>query len=309
MLRRCLDVAAQYAKWLAAIAILVPSLLAIETVALDRPQVTARIWAGGNTFLLRPGYDTAQTPAQIDAGLIQDLVADDSFVDPVLLQSQGGLGVDPVTMSEARARFRENLRVVAEGHHLVVVAYRSNRAAEGIRLLTHLLTAVGETVPAIEFQTASRPGSGTIAGLRAAQEASSRSFRAMLKTRPLGARAPAPSVDRPPSPQTLRLQAEAASEQYRRKVAYGVQADPAALAALQPAAFQVLDKPAIGPSPHSRAISVFLAGLGGVMTIELLLVYLVTVIDSRIRTGLDAERRTGIRWVGSTGGAPVMRAP
>jgi hypothetical protein len=301
VLRRYLDILAQYARVIVVAAAVVPTLLVAANLVLDRTQlVTARIWIPGPVFVLDARVNGQRgTPADGQARLMQDLVGTDSFVDEVL----AGAGVVPAGDATSRAaqrtRFRSNLQIVSQGDQLLSVSYRSRRAIDGINLLDSLIKAYGASTVELQLQNALRRSPVSAVDLRAARAAVDQYFSAK-NFRLVSGR----STVTAGSPEALLVEVGAAADQYRRQLANGLPlaSGSSDVSSLQAAAFTLVDPPAVEhTSTVHRAVTLFAEGLAAVVGGALLLAYILAATGARIRTGADAEHAIGIRFLGTAG--------
>lgn len=289
MLRRYLDILAHYSRAILVAALLLPLLLAGGNLAVDRAElVTARVWIPEPAFLLdaRMNGRTA-SGAVLQARLMQELVSTDAFADEVL--SGAGVGAS----REQRTRFRNRLQILAEGDQLLFLSYRSERAVEGVKLLNSLMTAYGTSTVLIQLRNAQRRSPVSAVDLRAARAAVDRYF------------APADGVGRsggttanarqaPRSPQAALTITGSTADQYRRGLSgfLPLAAGNQDLAALEPAAYQLIDPPAVQHRSPTRFAALFAQALAGVLAGALFLAY---VLAASGRTASRPPRRQPTR--------------
>jgi hypothetical protein len=287
MPRRYLDVCLQYRRILVLAAVLVPSLLLAGGFGLDHSKlVTARLWAQPPTYMLDSsmygGYNGVppQTEAGLMANLLRELVSMNSFADSDL---------------------RKNLVVTTEGSHLLVLTYRTDQPDHGVLILNRLISAFAESAPIIHFQA---QAAGASAGTRLSAARNAVAFdvpKIGTRARVVDPAAPPPRLE---SPADLRAVSEVETIQYRRRIAAlaGTQQSDASgvtMPYLKQAIIQVIDAPATQANAIGAIVKLFALGFVATAALEFLFVYLIGLHDPRLRSGVDVQNRTGIRYLGS----------
>jgi hypothetical protein len=272
MLRRYLGILAWRSRAILVAAILIPSLLVAGSLTFDRAEpVTARLWIPQPVFLLDARMNgRSASPAALQARLMQELVATDTFADEVLFAAW--VGVRGAVSNEERTRFRSRVQIVAQGDQLLTVSYRSEQAAEGVNVLTSLITVYGTSTVLIQLRNAQRRSPAAAVDLRAARAVVDRYFSGQHAAR-RSARTAGPA---PGSSQALLTTVGATADQYRRGLSgfLPLAAGGEDLSTLRPAAFQQLDPPAVQPRSALRLAALVFEGLAGVVAVALLLAYI-----------------------------------
>jgi hypothetical protein len=312
MLRRYLDVCRQWRAYFVLAALLVPMLAVGSRALLDRSaQVTARLWVEPPTFMLDPSVygGFVGTPPQTEASLmvsqVHQWLGTDAFVDRVLLGAQPGLsGASEAERSALRHELRNSFRLTIERGRFLVLEYRTDQPERGVAVLTSLIKEIGKTAPMVHFESTAGEG---VAGaeLRAARSAVGQAFLKLAHEGSLDAK---PGLAAPMSTRlnALLRAAESKRIQYRReldRLTGPGRADPGSSDApqLQQAVFQVIDPPMAKAAATDSAVTLFVVALAGTAAAEFMIVYLIGLLDPRVRSGEDVERRTGIPYLGSTG--------
>jgi uncharacterized protein involved in exopolysaccharide biosynthesis len=316
VLHRSLDVLFEFlGKFLLAL-VLIPAIVGASVFVLDRSQaVTARVWTERPFFMVDID-PLAQAPlvkpSVIEAALMTELVSTDSFLSKVLASAQPSFSTERVADQVAAVRdLRSRLTIVSEGDHVLTLTYRAPHPSQGVVLLGALIRSFEDTVTQLEFRQESLQGGATIAQIAAARTALEESYAAVQAYRATLTDIRPEALAQNPSFQTLAQEANTRLNQYLALLAVQQQSDLAktAIPQLQSAVFQIVDPPAVTPTPFSLkapAVRLFQLALALTAATELFVIYLMARRDPRVRTGREVEKRVAIRYLGST---PTLERP
>lgn len=310
MVHRALDVVFQHLIKLAAGLIMVPLLMGGIGYALDRaPTVGVRLWAQHPVY--RPSFapdhfTSYQWPSFIEASLLTELLATDTFVDRLLSTT------DPQSLHWSQERrdsvvadLRQNIAATPEGEHLFLITYRTTQIDRGRAILDNLLVAFSAEMEAIDTETVAVAESALKNQYNSAKQALETAIKQAETYRVQHANANAD-----PNYKTLVASAEKFQAEYltlQAQIAQ-VQQSKSAVGILKASFFTLIDPPTLLPQPiitkRSPALRLAVGGLAGVLAVEALIVYVIARRDPGIRSIEDVRRRLGIRPLGT---APPVR--
>lgn len=312
MIHRALDVVFQYLFRLIAGLLVIPVLVGGVAFAVDRSQVVAaRVWADRPVFTPKFATDrfaSYRTPAQIEASLMQELVGTDAFVSNVLSKTEPQYGTwSREHRAQAAVDFRKRVSIEPEAEHLFVISYKTERPEYGITVLKAVLDAFSVTVQDLEAGQVTTAQNALQTQLEIARKdmntavAQAESYKASYR---LDDRASAAD----PNYATLLAQARTKTDRYLTLLALvdEAQASHLAVVTIQASIFHVVDPPAVAPPRIGRstpAVRYALTALGGIASLEALLVYVVARRDPTVRSIEDVRRQVGLRPLGT---APVV---
>src|SRR5256885_12361650 len=141
MLHRALDVIFQYVIRLIAAIVVVPLAVGALGFAVDHSVVVeARVWADKPLFtptFATDRFDSFNSPAEIEAGMVQELVNTSGFASEVLTQVDRDY---PYWSADhqisAEGDLQHNLAVSADGTHPFTITYPTTNPNPGRTLLT-----------------------------------------------------------------------------------------------------------------------------------------------------------------------------
>jgi hypothetical protein len=306
MPQRYLDVFMERALAFTALLLVVP-LAAVGTyMALDRTQtVSARIWAQVPTFLgdtgLQAAANASASPAATETALLQELLQTDSFLDPVVKVAPVG----SATVTTSRDTVRTHLLISPDGPNVVVFSYTTNDPAGGVKFLKQLMRSFIPVLQGLELNDAVIAGRTLDQQVQAAgadMTKAAASLQSYVSSVQYG---DARSLQTDPTYTTLSANSRAATSHYLNLVAAMQQAQllTSSIPTLETARFQVLDPPAVAAKPLKfTGTDLRVGGIAalGTAALEALLIHLMLARDPRVRSGVDAARRLGLRYLGST---------
>jgi hypothetical protein len=309
LFHRSLDVLFQHLRALVAALLLIPLIAAGLATALDRSHVaSAKIWADRPAYTPKFSTDrfaSYETPAQVEAGLMQEMVDTDSFVDGVLQK------IEPQYASwslehrrQAAADLRSGFSVDSQAEHLFVISYRSSRAEQGVVVLKAVIDAFTAAVQDLEAGHVAIAQNVLQGQLDAARQdmntavSQAESYRASH-----GLGVDAGHTD--PVYAQLQGQARTKSDQYLAVLAQvdEAQASHTAVTTIQASIFHVVDAPAAAPAGITRsspAVKYSVTTFAGIALAEALLVYVLARRDPSVRSLEEVRREVGLRPLGST---------
>lgn len=309
MIHRSLDVAFQHLGWLLVGLLLVPIGAAAASTALDRSQVvSAKIWADKPTYTPKftsDRFDSFQTPAQVEASLLQEMVATDSFDSSVLSKTDPGYaGWSQSHQQQAASDLRTSFSIDSQGEHLFVISYRTARVDRGIVVLKAIIDVFSAAVQELEsgqVGTAQAVLQGQLDSAKQAMNSAVAAAQAYKSGH--GLSESAAQLD--PAYAQLQGQARTKTELYLSVLAQvdDAQASRNAVGKIQASVFHVVDPPALTPqklSTSTPAVKYTLAAFAGVAVLEALLVYVLARRDPNLRSLEDVRREVGLRPLGST---------
>jgi hypothetical protein len=304
VVERWLDAAWQWRRRLAVALLLGPLLLVVAGLAINRTQaVGARIWVNTSVALLdlAPDGTVSVTPAEAAAGLLREVVATDSLLDPIIAGAEPGFRTAGTQQQSVfRHELRSSLQSTTDGDHVVVVTIRTDRSATGQALLSRLITEFEGLTVATLLTKASTATPGQEADFLAAQTAVQRAFADLRIPSDFSALEAIRGylADRMRQEQAT---ARVSAYQHQLDVAGRTPAGDAGMLPLRTGLFAVTDPPVVLPEGTvSRAARLFLLGLLVVAGAQFGLLCLIAFFDQRVRSGSDILAKTGLRYLGST---------
>jgi hypothetical protein len=307
MLYRALDVIFQHLFRLIAVLVLVPLLAGGIGLALDHAAtVEARIWADKPIFT--PAFATDRfasndSPADIEAGILRELIGTSQFTTEVLTAVDSrypDLSTDEQSRQETD--LQTHVTVTTEGTHLFTLDYRTPNTARGRDVVNAMINAFGRQVQALDTSQVSV----TQTALQGRVDQAQRDMNdAVQQAQMYFAQHQSQSVQNDPNYQTLIAQAQSRTDSY---LAAQAQLDLAkgsqtAVFTLQSSFFHVVDQPFVVPlkiDQHLPAVKYLLFALVGILSAEVLLVYVIARRDPHIRAVQDVRRVGRFRPLGTT---------
>jgi hypothetical protein len=312
MLYRALDVIFQHLFRLIALLLLVPLVAGGVGLVLDHSAtVEARIWADKPIFtpaFATDRFDSSDSPADIEAGILRELVGTSQFATEVLTAvdfQYPNLSTDQ--QDSAEADLQTNVTVTTQGTHLFVLDYKTPNTARGRKVVNAIIAAFGRQVQALDTNQVSV----TQTALQGQVDATYRDMTTAVQQAQTYL-AKHRAVDNDPTYQTLIAQAQSKTDSYLAAQAQldKVKGSQTAVFTLQSSFFHIVDQPYVVPlkiDQHLPAVKYLLFSLVGVLGAETVLVYVVARRDPRIRAVQDIRRVGKFRPLGSTPG--VIEAP
>lgn len=305
MVHRSLDVIFQYFFRLGAGVLLVPLALGAIGFGLDStPTVGIRLWA--NRQLFAPSIVADHTanffwPSTAESMLLLELLETDSFANRVLVTLDPDSANWPAQRRDNLiADLRQNVDANAEGAHLFVVTYRTRLVERGKILLTKLVEAFGAEIEAIDAGTVSAAEQAVQTQFTTAKQAMENAIKQAETYR-----SQHPKTDTDPVYQSMVTQAQSLTDRYLDLQAQigRIQQSQSAVATLRSSYFRIVDPAAVFQqqiiSKKSMMLKLGLGGLGSMLALEGMIVYVVAKRDPRIRSVEDVRRRFGLRPLGS----------
>ena len=307
MLHRALDVVFQHMFRLIAVVVVVPLGVGIVGLVLDHSStVEVRIWADRPLYsptFATDRFNSADTPADIESGLLRELIGTTSFSTKVLTAA------DPLYSSmsadqqeRALANLQQDVVVSTEGVHLFTVSYKTLDTNRGRALVQAVITAFGnevQTIDSNQLATVQRSLQSQADSALADMNDAVKQVQTYQVQHGSGLN--------DPEYQTLVAQAKSKTGRY---LAIKGQLDDVRgtqSAVPQPSAiFHVVDQPYVVPFKLERrapAVKYAAFGLIGVLSAEALLVYMLARRDPGIRSVQDVRLAGGFKPLGS---APVL---
>jgi hypothetical protein len=312
LIHRSLDVVFQYLRWLVVGLLLIPLSVGATSIALDRSQVvSAKIWADKPSFTLKftnSRFDSFQTPAQVEASLMQEMVATDSFTRTVLSKTEPQYGSwSRAHQEQAATDFRKSISIDSQGDHLFVVSYRTADAAHGVTVLRAVIDAFTAAVRELESGQVATAQNVLKGQLEAAHQDMNNAV-AQLQTYKSAHGLGENAAQSDPAVAQLQGQAKTKTDQYLSVLAQvdEAEASQGAVASIQASIFHVVDQPAVTPQrlgPATPGVRYALSALAAVLIAEALLVYVLARRDPSVRSPEDVRRELGLKPLGS---APVV---
>jgi hypothetical protein len=309
LIHRSLDVAFQYLRWLVVGLLLIPLAVGATSAALDRSQVvSAKIWADKPTYTPKftsDRFDSFQTPAQVEATLLQEMIATDGFDAEVLAKTEPQYGSwSRAHQLQAATDLRNGFSIESQGEHLFVISYRSTRADHGVTVLRAIIAVFSTAVQQLEASqvvTAQTVLQGQLDSARQAMN----SAVAEAQAYKVGHGLSETGAQSDPAYAQLQGQARTKSDQYLAVLAQvdDAQASRSAVASIQASVFHVVDPPALSPqriSTSTPAVRYSLAALAAVAVVELLGIYFLARRDPNVRSLEDVRREVGLKPLGTT---------
>lgn len=308
MIYRTLDVVFQYLKPLVAVCLVVPLAVGGMTFALKHSEIiSARLWADRPVFtpdFASDRFTSYDTPADIEATLMQEVITTDTFGDMVLAKVEAQYeSWPPAQQEQALADLRGRVTVTTSGSHLFLVNYTTRRPDYGIRVVAAIIDSFSTTVQELEASAVGVAENTLQMQLDAARDAMNKAIadaQNYQASRHLSDQA----AQDDPNYGTLLAQARLATDRYLSLLARVDQAEASRMAVvnLQASLFHVVDPPMALPQKLSRStpgVSEGLAAIGAIAGIEALLVYVVARRDPTVRSGEDVRRAVGLKPLGS----------
>ena len=308
MLHRALDVIFQHVLRLIAAVVAVPLAAGGLGFALDHSvTVEARVWADRPLFtptFATDRFDSSDSPADIEAGILRELVGTSGFSVEVLTRVDAGY---PYWSAEhqlnAEDDLQRNVTVVTEGSHLFTVSYRTPDPNRGRNVVNAVIAAFGREVQAIDTNQVSVTQSALQAQVASAQQEMNDAVRQAQNYV-----ASHKSVANDPDYQALIGQAQSKTDHYLALQAQidEIKGSQTAVSVLQASFFHVVDQPFVVPfklDQHAPAVKYGLYALVAVAAAEALFVYVIARRDPRIRSVQDVRRAGRFKPLGS---APVL---
>jgi uncharacterized protein involved in exopolysaccharide biosynthesis len=302
----------QHLLVLVAALVLIPLVAAGVATALDRSHVaSAKIWADRPAYTPKFSTDrfaSYETPAQVEAGLMKEMVDTDSFVDAVLKKTEPQYASWSLEhRRQAAVDLRSGFSVDSEAEHLFVISFRSARAEYGVVVLKALIDAFTAAVQDLEsghVATAQNVLQGQLNGARQDMNTAVGQAESYRATHGLGV--DAAHID--PVYAQLQGQARTKTDRYLAVLAQvdEAQASRTAVTSIQASIFHVVDPPAAAPQGITRsspAVRYSLTAGAGIALLEALLVYVLARRDPSVRSLEEVRREVGLRPLGST---PVL---
>jgi hypothetical protein len=306
MLYRALDVIFQHLFRLIAVLVLVPLVAGGVGLALDHAAtVEARIWADKPIFT--PAFATDRfasndSPADIESGILRELIGTSQFTTEVLTAVDSeypDLSTDEQGRQETD--LQTNVLVTTEGTHLFALDYRTPYTARGRQVVIAIISAFGRQVQALDTSQVSV----TQTALQGQVDQAQRDMNDAVQQAQTYFAQHHSSVENDPTYQTLIAQAQSKTDSYlsaqaRLDEARGAQT---AVSTLQSSFFHVVDQPFVVPlkiDQHLPAVKYLLFALVGVLSAEVLLVYVIARRDPHIRAVQDVRRVGRFRPLGTT---------
>jgi len=304
MLHRALDVVFQHMLRLVAALLMAPLGVGAIGLALDHSlTVQARVWADKPIFtpiFATDRFTSSDPPAEIEAGILRELLATSVFADAVLTRVESGYaGASPAQRSSAAGDLQHNASVATEGTHLFTVSYRTTDSDRGRSVVNAIIAAFGAEVQAIDANQVSVSQAAVKSQLDAAQLDMNDAVRQAQTYQAQHA-----SVFNDPTYQTLLGQAQSKTDHYLSLQARldEIKGSQAAVSVMQSSFFHVVDRPFVVPltlDQHAPAVKLALYALIGIIAAEALFVYLIGRRDPRIRSVQDVRRAAGLKPLGS----------
>ncbi len=307
MLYRALDVIFQHAYRRIGVVVAVPLTAGAIGFAIDHAAtVEARIWADRPLFtptFATDRFDSFDSPANIEAGILTELVNTSGFASEVLTRVDTDY---PYWSAEhqisAETDLQRNITVFSEGTHLFVIQYRTTNPDHGKAVLTAVIAAFGREVQAIDTHQVSVTQTALQSQLDSAQQEMNDAVR-QAQTYLAQHR----SVANDPDYQALIGQAQSKTDHYLSLQAQvdEIKGSQTAVSVLQSSFFHIVDQPFVVPFQldlHAPAVKVAIYGLVGAVAAVTLYVYVTSRRGPRIRSVQDARRAGRFKPLGS---APV----
>lgn len=309
MLHRALDVFFQHMLRLVGGLVLVPLGVGAVGLAFDHSlTVEARVWADKPIFtpvFATDRFKSSDPPAEIEAGILRELLATSVFADAVLTRVESGYAnASPTEQGSAAADLRRNVSVATEGTHLFTISYRTTDSDRGRSVVNAIIAAFGTEVQAIDANQVSVSQAALKSQLDLAQFDMDDALRQVQTYQAQHA-----SVFNDPTYQTLLGQAQSKTDLYLSLQARldEVKGSQAAVSVTQSSFFHVVDRPFVVPltlDQHAPAVKYALYALVGIVAAEALFVYVIARRDPRIRSVQDIRRAAGLKPLGSV---PVLK--
>lgn len=311
VIHRWLDVFFQWAIWFLFGLIAVPLLTGAVTFFGDRSQlVTARVWVDRPMLLQAAGLANEWsngTPSSDADALLTELIGSDWFADQVLTDSDPSFaGLSSSAKSQQRQILRQNLKHDMIGDHVLAVTYLTDRPAGGERLLSSVITRLGDSVETLDsIQTSAAAGllDAEVTKARARMQDALDAATSYAQGKTL-----IQLID-DPHYQTLQADAVAATNYYLSINAQAQQAHLAqsALPSIRDSTFRLMDPPAVTPKQldlRTPAVKYSLDALGATAAVEFIVIYLIGLRDPRIRSGEEVRKKLGVPFLGATPDLP-----
>jgi hypothetical protein len=308
MLHRALDVIFQHMVKLIAALIAVPIAVGAIGFAIDHSvDVEARVWADRPLFtptFATDRFDSTLSPAQIEAGILQELIGTSGFAVEVLTR----VDADYPYWSAARQLgaeqdLQKNVSVASEGSHLFTITYHTPDAKRGRAVVNAVISAFGREVQAIDTHQVSV----TQTALQSQVDSAEREMNDAVRDA-ANYQATHKSLANDPSYQTLIGQAQSKTDHYLALQSQidEIKGSQQAVSVLQASFFHIVDQPFVAPfefNQHTPAVKAAIYGLVVISAAEALFIYLVVRRDPRIRSVQEVRRAGRFKPLGSV---PVL---
>lgn len=308
MLHRALDVIFQHMIRLIAALVGVPLAVGAIGFVLDHSvNVEARVWADRPLFtptFATDRFDSTESPAQIEAGLLQELVGTSGFAAEVLTRVESGYPYWAAARQlSAEEDLQKNVTVASEGSHLFTITYHTPDAQRGRAVVSAMISVFGREVQAIDTNQVSVTQSALQSQVESAQREMDDAVRAATSYQ-----ASHRSVANDPDYQTLIGQAQSKTDHYLALQAQidEIKGSQQAVSVLQASFFHIVDQPFVVPfkfDQHTPAVKAAIYGLVAIAAAEALFIYVVVRRDPRIRSVQEVRRAGRFKPLGSV---PVL---
>ncbi|MEA2670990.1 MAG: polysaccharide biosynthesis transport protein [Chloroflexota bacterium] len=313
---RLLDVLFQHLRVLAACTLAVTLLAATGAFWLGGSRViTARVRVEPASFVsdaLPDLFPVSESPARAVADLIDQLVQTDAFSRRVAT----GHGVRGDGLADD---LRSHLRVRADSPSILVLDYVTGQPDGGVATLAAVLVALAQAVQSVEVERASAVLRASSGALGKAHEDQQRSIDE-AKRYAYSSDQAGEALSTDPVYRGLLAAVQAATDHYRAVSALLDQASVASQAAThaRTEAFAVVDLPRAQPAARATAAARYgLLAVMGTSALGILAVYLIAVLDPRLRSAGDLRRHLSTCLLvsapptdrNSPAGAAVRRPP
>lgn len=311
MIRRWLDVLFEWAAWLGAALFLIPVMVGVVALVVDRSElVTAKIWTNRPALLkdsaLANSWSNGAPAGDADA-LLTELMGSDWFANEVLKGADSGfVNLSSNEQAQLRLGLRQNLKHQADGLNLLSISYRTDRPQAGRSIMSSVIVSLGnagESDQSLQTGAVVQVLHDQVAAAGAARQ------RALDAVNAYAARKSQAELLWDPVYQTLVVDATTATDYYVsvENQAKQAQLQQLAVPAIRQATFRVVDAPSISPKQfdlRTPAVKYYLEALAGTAGVEILLVYVIGLRDPRVRSGDDVKKLLGIAYLGSTPALP-----
>jgi hypothetical protein len=309
MLHRALDVIFQHAIRLVAAIVVVPLAVGAAGFAIDHAvTVEARVWADRPLFtptFATDRFDSFDSPADIEAGIVGELVKTSGFASEVLTRVDADY---PYWSAErqigAEDELQRDLTVNSDGTHLFVITYRTTNPDRGKAIVGAVIATFGRDVQAIDTHQVSVTQTAIESQLDSAQRDMNDAVRQAQNY--LSSHK---SVANDPDYQALIGQAQSKTDHYLSLQAQvdEIKGSQTAVSVLQSSFFHIVDQPFVVPftlDQHTPAVKFAIYALVGTVAAVTLYIYLTCRRDPRIRSVQDVRRAGRFKPLGS---APVLK--
>jgi Mrp family chromosome partitioning ATPase len=286
---RLLDVLFQHLRVLVACTLAVTLVVATGAFWLDGSRViTARIRVEPASFVsdaLPDLFPVSESPARAVADLIGQLVQTDSF-------SRGVVTARGVRGDGLADDLRRHLRVRADSPSVLGLDYVTLQPDGGVAILGAVLVALAQAVQSVEVERASAVLRASRGALGRAHQDQQRSIDEANRYA-YGFDQTGEALSRDPVYWRLLAAVQAATDRYQAVSTLLDQASVASQAALHARmqAFAVVDPPRAQPGKRATSAARYgLLAMMGTSALGILVVYLIAVVDPRLRSAGDLRR-------------------